>query len=40
MGDHPQIAFKPYSLVLKHLNCVKEESKHIEKAGIISKSLF
>ena len=37
-GDHPPIAKKPYTLVLKHYDWVKEEFDKLLEAGVIRES--
>ena len=37
-GDHPPIAKKPYTLVIKHHEWVKEESNKLLEAGVIRES--
>ena len=37
-GDHPPMAKKPYALVLKHYNCVRDEIHILLKAGEIHSS--
>ena len=38
-GDCPPIAYKPYTLSLKHYDWVQKEITTLEKAGIITKSI-
>ena len=38
-GDSPPITSKPYTLALKHFDCVKKEITTLEHAGIITKSI-
>ena len=37
-GDHPHIAKKPYALVLKHHNWVREEINKLLEASVIRES--
>ena len=34
-GDGPPVSQKPYTLALKHVQCVREEIEMLEKAGVI-----
>ena len=38
-GVSPLIAFKPYTLSLKHYDWVQKEISTLERAGIITKSI-
>ena len=39
MGNHPPIASKPYTLLLKHYEWVQKEIETLERAGIIERSI-
>ena len=39
MGNHPPIASKPYTLLLKHYSWVQKEIETLERAGIIERSI-
>ena len=38
-GDSPPITQKPYTLPLKHAECVQKELEILEKAGVIVRSV-
>ena len=38
-GNHPPIASKPYTLLLKHYEWVQKEIETLERAGIIERSI-
>ena len=38
-GNHPPIALKPYTLLLKHYEWVQKEIETLERAGIIERSI-
>ena len=38
-GDHLSICQKPYTLVLKHYKRVQKEVEHLERTGIITRSV-
>ena len=38
-GNHPPIASKPYTLLLKHYDWVQKEIETLERAGIIERSI-
>ena len=38
-GNHPPIASKPYTLLLKHYKWIQREIETLEKAGIIERSI-
>ena len=38
-GNHPPIASKPYTLLLKHYKWVQKEIETLERAGIIERSI-
>ena len=40
MGDSPPVSSRPYTLALKHHRWVQEEIETLERAGIITKSMF
>ena len=40
MGDSPPVSSRPYTLALKHHKWVQEEIETLERAGIITKSMF
>ena len=39
-GDSPPITSKPFTLSLKHYDCVQKEISMLERAGIITKSIL
>ena len=39
-GDSPPVCQKPYTLPLKHYNCVQQEMETLECAGVIRKSII
>ena len=38
-GDGPPVSQKPYTLALKHVQCILEEIEMLEKAGVIVRSV-
>ena len=39
-GDSPPVSSRPYTLALKHHKWVQEEIETLERAGIITESMF